>query len=125
MINTIFEWGKRAWDAGKTLYADTKSIRQTIGGFLGVAEDAGLLGNDSAQEPYRVNPAQRVDSRDVMGASQRSTYKAAQIQASNLGLTPRVMEKWQAASNSNIPSIRATLKRTPPILKKGVTIRLS
>jgi len=125
MINSILEWGKQAWQVGKTLYADTKPIRETIGGFLGVAEDAGLLGKDSATQPYRVNPAERVDARDVMGSSPRSVYKSAQTKASNLGLTPRVMEKWQAASNSNIPAIRATLKRTPPIPKKGVTIRLS
>lgn len=125
MWNSIISWGTQAWNAGKKLYKQSKPVREAIGGFLGVAEETGLLGSDSAEKPYRVAPAPRVDASDIMRGSSASTYRAAQTQASNLGLTPRVMEKWQAAANSNIPSIRATLKRTPPIPKKGVTIRLS
>jgi len=123
MFNSIMTWASNAWTVGKQLYQKSKPVRETIGGFLGVAEKTGLLGSEP-EKPYRVNPAQRIDSSDYMSGS-RSVYKAAQTQAANLALTPKVMEKWQSAANSNIPSIRATLKRTPPIPKKGVTIRLS
>lgn len=124
-INSIVKWGTTAWNTGKQLWKDSAGIRKTIGGFLGVADSTGLFATDDrGNETFGINQAQRVDASKY-GSPTRSVYKAAKVDADNLALTQRVMDKWQAAANSNIPSIKTTMKRTPPIPKQGVTIRIS
>lgn len=134
-VNSIMQWGQSAWTAGKQLWNRTSGIRSTIGGFLGIAQGtpgqqgyipgSGLFAtDDKGNETFGINQAQRVDASQY-GSPTRSVYKAAKVDADNLGLTQRVMDKWQAAANSNIPSIKTTMKRTPPIPKQGVTIRIS
>ena len=128
-LNSIVKWGTTAWNTGKQLWNQTAGVRKTIGGFLGVAQGttpgSGLFAtDDKGNETFSLNPAQRVDASSYNQTS-RSVYKAAKVDADNLALTQRVMDKWQAAANSNIPSIKTTMRRTPPIPKQGVTIRIS
>ena len=124
-VNSIVQWGTTAWNTGKQLWNQTAGVRKTIGGFLGVADSTGLFAtDDKGNETFGLNPAQRVDASSYNQTS-RSVYKAAKVDADNLALTQRVMDKWQAAANSNIPSIKTTMRRTPPIPKQGVTIRIS
>ena len=129
--NTLSTWGTQAYQAVSnyastatlsSVYSDVKNL---AGGMLGVADKVGLFSDDATSQQY-VGKATRSDASSYVRSAPNSKFEAGAVDlAKNYGLTPAIAQKWQSAQQSNIPSIRATMKRIPPIPAKGVTIDLT
>lgn len=131
MWNTLVNWGTKAYNAVSS-YASTATfssvysdVKDLAGGMLGVADKVGLFADDATSQQM-VGQATRSDASKYVAGAPSSKYTAGQVDlAKNYGMTPTVAQKWQSAQASNIPSIRATMKRIPPIPTKGTTINLT
>lgn len=134
MWNTLVNWGTKAYTAVSN-YASTatwssvyEDVKDLAGGMLGVEDKIGLFAEDKQGNPQYMGAGQatRSDADKYVAGAPSSKYTAGQVDlAKNYGMTPTVAQKWQSAQASNIPSIRATMKRIPPIPTKGTTINLT
>ena len=131
MWNQLVSWGTQAYNTASR-YVQNATFSSVMGdlkdlgaGMLGVADEVGLFSQDATSQQY-VGQATRSDASSYVRSAPNSKFEAGQVDlAKNYGITPDVISKWQSASQSNIPSIRATMKRVPHIPAKGATIDLT